>query len=243
MTQSLIGRHSVALMPLISHAKGSNDNNAIIGLIKKQFRFYSYAALFISFMFWLNYHNLISVWTGHGQYAGDTIMHLLVLNFFFGTIGYFMSNMGYALGDIKMNSLVNIIRGLLLGLSLFIVAPRYGIVGTLMVTLSVILVTDFFYFSFRLYKIGYLPTTLLKNILSNWLFIIPFALTAGWGCREMVDHLFITSWYIPRLVLGSISFAILFIILVLLVDSEMRASLAQLKRKIYISPVFRMMRA
>ena len=71
--------------------------------INKQFRFYSYAALFTSLMFLLTYHDLITVWTGAGHYAGNTILYLLIANFFFSLIGFFMSNMGYALGDIKRN--------------------------------------------------------------------------------------------------------------------------------------------
>ncbi len=114
MTSGLIGRHSVALMPLISHGKGKGDEESIIKFIGSNFRIYSYAILFTSFMFWLTYRNLISVWTGSSKYAGDTVLHLLIANFFLGLIGYFMSNMCYALGDIKMNSLINMIKGILL---------------------------------------------------------------------------------------------------------------------------------
>jgi len=50
-TSTLIGRHSVALMPVISHAKGKEDTSAITSLINNQFELYVYATLFAAFMF------------------------------------------------------------------------------------------------------------------------------------------------------------------------------------------------
>ncbi len=55
-----------------------------------------------------------------------------------------MSNMGYALGDIKMISLVNIIRGFTAASLIFFVSRKYGIVGSLFVWFGVIIAFDFF---------------------------------------------------------------------------------------------------
>jgi O-antigen/teichoic acid export membrane protein len=120
ITFALIGRHSVALMPVISHAKGSNDKGGILNLIDTQFRFYSYAALFAVLLFFFNYENLITAWTGKGQYAGDLVMYLLAINFFFGLICAFMANVNYALGDIKMNSMLTSSVTSVTGLSCFL---------------------------------------------------------------------------------------------------------------------------
>jgi hypothetical protein len=194
-------------------------------------------------MFWLTYKNLISAWTGSAQYAGDTIMHLLVANFFFGLIGYFMSNMGYALGDIKMNSVINIVRGILLATSIFLVAGPYGIPGTLIATLSVILVTDFFYFTYRLYKLGYLQPILLKNILSMWVIIVPLAALAGWACKGLVENIFAENEYIPKLVVSGGLFCVTFIALLLLFDDVIRGSIKVLRNKIIISPFYKILKA
>lgn len=243
MTQDLIGRHSVALMPLISHAKGTNDKPAILDLMNRQFKIYSYSALFTCFMFLLTYKNLISLWTGPAQYAGDSIIHLLVTNFFFTLIGYFMSNMGYALGDIKMISLINIIKGLVLAGLIFLVARRYGIMGSLCVWLGVILTFDFFYFTYRLHKIGYLQLSLLKNILSIWLLLVPCCLLAGWGCNVLVHQLFAETLYLPKLILSSALFIVCFILFLLLFDSEMRNIAKSLKDKFLLNPLVKLIRA
>ena len=190
MTSGLIGRHSVALMPLISHGKGKGDEETMVKFIGGQFRIYSYMVIVTSFMFWLTYRNLISLWTGSSKYAGDTILHLLIANFFFGLIGYFMSNMCYALGDIKMNSLVNMVKGIFLGISMYFVAQKFGIIGTLCVFIFIGASTDVTYFSYRLHKLGYLKFSLVKNILGAWMIVVPISLLAGYGCKLLVAHLF-----------------------------------------------------
>ncbi|MVN23445.1 lipopolysaccharide biosynthesis protein [Mucilaginibacter arboris] len=240
MTSGLIGRHSVALMPLISHGKGKGDKESIINFINTQFRVYSYAALFTSFMFWLTYRNLISLWTGSSKYAGDTIMHLLVANFFIGLIGYFMSNMGYALGDIKMNSLINMVKGVVLGTLMFFVAKKFGIVGTLCVTLSVAFFTDFSYFTYRLFKLGYLQYALIKNLFSVWIIIVPLSLLVGLGCKLLVGHLFAENIYLLKLLVSASIFTIFFILLVLLFDIEIRNTIKDLKDKFLVSPFYKL---
>lgn len=240
MTSGLIGRHSVALMPLISHGKGKGDKESIISFINQQFRIYSYLALFTSFMFWLTYRNLISLWTGSSKYAGDLVMHLLVANFFIGLIGYFMSNMGYALGDIKMNSLVNMIKGISIGTLMFFVARRYGITGTLCVTLSVTLITDFFYFTYRLFKLGYLQTSLIKNVLSKWSLIVPLCLLAAWSSKLLVERIFAENIYLLKILLSASLFTIFFVSFVLLIDGEIRTTIKTLKEKFFIGSFFKM---
>lgn len=239
ITQSLIGRHSVALMPLISHAKGMQDKESIISLINKQFKFYAYAAIFTAFLFILNYSNLITAWTGPGQYAGDTIMFLLVANFFFGLIGYFMSNMGYALGDIKRNSLVYIIRGICLGLLMYFAARKFGIVGTLSVSLFMALVADFCYFTFRLYKIGYLQNSLIRSTLQRWAVIIPISALGGWSFKFLIDKLLPATMYFGKLITVSGLFFIFFIVLILLVDNGLRNSVKQTRSRILLHPFYK----
>ncbi len=243
MTSGLIGRHSVALMPLISHGKGKGDEESIIKFIGSNFRIYSYAILFTSFMFWLTYRNLISVWTGSSKYAGDTVLHLLIANFFLGLIGYFMSNMCYALGDIKMNSLINMIKGILLGTVMYFVAQRYGIIGTLFVFLGIGSVTDISYFSYRLYKLGYLKTALLKNIMSVWALVVPLSLLAGWGCKLLVEYLFSEKVYLPKLLVSGSLFTIFFMLMVLLFDPEIRNTVKDLKDKFMTGRFYKLKRA
>jgi O-antigen/teichoic acid export membrane protein len=231
MTQSLIGRHSVALMPSVSHAKGSGNKKGITELINRQLAFYTYAVLFVSLLFLIIYPQLIQAWVGKNQYAGDNVLHLLIAGFFFGLIGYFMANMGYALGDIKRNSTVSIIKGSVNIVLLFIVAGRYGISGILFITfLSGIL--DFFYYSYRIYQIGYLQASLIRRVLSNWVIIIPCSILAGLLAKWFVGHFTPPGHPIGGMVLTVFLFTFSYFIILLLTDKEWRSAISRFKPSI-----------
>lgn len=233
MTQSLIGRHSVALMPVISHANGKGDVNGIKKLIDTQFKYYVYAAIFIALCFCFNYHSLITAWTGQGKYAGDQIVYLLIANFFFALIGYFMANMGYALGDIKMNSFINIIKGVVSGILFYVVTKPYGIVGLLIVMLSVSICIDFIFFTYRLHKLGFLNLQFMKRSLKLWAIIIPLSVLAGFGFSYLYTIAIPDRMYIIKILLNGFSFTIFFAGLILLVDTGLRNDVNEMLSKIF----------
>jgi O-antigen/teichoic acid export membrane protein len=233
MTQSLIGRHSVALMPVISHANGKGDRDGIKTLIDTQFKYYVYAAIFIALCFCLNYHSLITAWTGEGKYAGNEIVFLLIANFFFGLIGYFMANMGYALGDIKINSFINIIKGVISGVLFYVVTKPYGIVGLLVVMLSVSICIDFLFFTYRLHQLGFLNLKFMKRSLGLWAIIIPLSALAGWGFSLLFNIVIPEPMYIIKILLNGTSFTFFFIALVLLVDKGLRADVTQMLSTVF----------
>ena len=239
MTSGLIGRHSVALMPLVSHGKGMGDEENVVKFIGSQFKIYSYAVLMAALLFWLTYKNLISAWTGSSKFAGDTILYFLIANFFLGLIGYFMSNMCYALGDIKNNSLINMIKGALLGVTMYFVAQKYGIIGTLCVFLFIGSFTDIFYFSYRLFKLGFLKSAVIKNIFGIWIIIVPLCLLVGWGCNLLTNHLFAPNIYLLKLLVSGSIFTVFFCLVVLLFDKQMRDIFNDLKSKFLIGPFYK----
>ncbi len=118
-SNALIGRQSVALMPLISHAKGTGDKHFIINLIHKQFKIYMYITLFAGFMFVITYQDLLILRAGKDTFLGYPVLLLLSIYSITGLVAYFMSNIGYALGDIKMNSQFYIVKNLLYGILVF----------------------------------------------------------------------------------------------------------------------------
>lgn len=222
MTQSLIGRHSVALMPVISHANGKGDTEGIRNLIDTQFKYYTYAAIFIALCFWLNYHSLITAWTGEGKYAGNTVVYLLIGNFFFDLLGYFMANMGYALGDIRMNSFINILKGIVSGGLYYFVTKAYGLIGLMVTMITLNILIDFIFFSVRLYKLGFLNMKLMGRSLILWAVIIPVSALGGWGFSVLYNIVVPEQMHIIKILLNGGSFAVFFTILILTVDQALR---------------------
>lgn len=234
ISYSLVGRHSVALMPLLSHAQGRGDKAYILNLINNQFKFYSYAAMFVALIFFFNYNYLITAWTGKGQYAGNTIVHLLIINFFIGLLAYFMLNMGYALGDIKMNSLFNIVRSLCYGVFIFFAAKYFGITGTLVVVFFISLM-DLIFYNIRIYKLGYFDAAFFKTCARLWLIIVPSSFVAGWGLKLLVEDFVPDQMYFFKLLSNSALFTIFFILLVLLVDNNMHKALKAVLNNVAVS--------
>jgi len=232
LTQSMVGRHSVALMPIISHAAGKDDKPGIMDLIHKQFKYYSYAAVFIGIIFCYEYRDLINAWTGQNKFAGNTILYLLVANFFFGLIGYFMQNMGYALGDIKMNSLVSICKGLGIGGLYYIFGKNYGIVGILSVMLFGNLVVEFSYFTHRLFKLGYLDPAYIKSTLLNWVIIIPAVAVICWFSCYGINSVIAANLYFLKIAINSGIIFSVFTAMVLITDGVFRRDIIENTKKL-----------
>ncbi len=239
LTNTMIGRHSVALMPLISHTKGTGDRSANINLINTQFKFYTYAAMFVAFMFVLNYNDLITVWTGKGHYIGNTISYLLITYSFIGLICYFMSNVGYALGDIKKNSQFNIIRNIIYGVVLFFAARHYGIIGTVVVSLAMAFLADLFFFSYRVYKLGFLQTRMIKNTLILWSVIISLCILLVWGCKALTGYMIPVNMYFGKLLVNSAIFTVFYLLFIFLADKEIRNMAKQVRNRIIFNPAYK----
>lgn len=222
LTQSMIGRHSVALMPVVSHAAGRGDREGIITLINKQLKFYTYAALLVVMIFCFEYRDLITAWTGKGKFAGNTILYLLVANFFIWLVGYFMSNMGYALGDIKMNSMVNILKGLGIGVMYYVLGKNYGIVGVLSVAVTGNFLVEFCYFTYRLYKLGYLEGAFIRSMLLQLLTTMPVVAGVCWAAVIQINGLLAADALILKIVLNTAVIFTVFATAVMIADSGFR---------------------
>lgn len=233
MTQSLIGRHSVALMPVISHAHGKGENEGIKSMIDTQFKYFVYAALFIALCFCFNYQNLITAWTGANKYAGNVIVFLLIGNFFFDLLGYFMANMGYALGDIKMNSFISIFKGVVAGILYYVVTKPYGIVGLLVVMITLNILIDFIFFTYRLYQLGYLNMTYMRRSLKLWAMIIPLVSLAGWGFNQLYNLVIPVNMVIMKILLNGFSFTLFFIGIVLVLDKALRVAITEMFSSVF----------
>jgi O-antigen/teichoic acid export membrane protein len=243
ISSSLIGRHSVALMPLISHAKGKGDKNSIIDLINQQFKLYMYATLFVSLLFVFNHTNLIAAWTGPGQLVSTTLLYLFVAQFFFSLVATFMANVDYALGDIKVSSTYNIIRGIFYGVLMFFAAKYYGIMGAVLGSLLVSLTADFSFYYTRVYKLGYLQLSLLTGLLKTWVFILPATVLGGWGFTKLVNGLIPANLYFTRLLINSGVFTFFFFVLVMIVDVPVRTKVRKITGKYIAMPLSKLKRA
>lgn len=234
---ALVSRHSVALMPSISHAKGTGDKASILHLINRQFKFYSYAALFLALFFCFNYQYLISAWIGPENFIGNTLLYLLAAQFLVNLLAIFMANVSYALGDIKIQSLYNIVRGIVFGVALYVAAKYAGVKGVITGYLLTSLLFDFSFFYYRVYKLGYLQRSLFTALASTWSLIVPVALAGGWGLSKLTAGLLGPNQHFAKLLLNGGVFTLFFLLVLLAVDRPFRARAKAVSGK-YISLPF-----
>jgi O-antigen/teichoic acid export membrane protein len=229
MLQSLTGRYSVALMPAISHAKGSGEVESIRGEVSRRFVLYAHITLIFSFLIVLMFSDLLQLWVGPGYYAGDVVVLLLAAIFFFSTIGYFFSNMCYAVGDIRMNSLFKSLGGLAIIAGAFFGARFGGMEGMLMAILLATIVFDFFLFLNRLRVLAFIDAAIFWSIAKSWLLVVP------------VLAAFIVAWkiYLPafadwsnilRLILSGVCFMLLSVSLLYMTDPGVRKIIAGFRK-------------
>ncbi len=168
------------------------------------------------------------------MFIGNNFLVLLLLYNFFSLISYFMSNVSYALGDIKTNSMFLIIRNLVFGFLVFLGARYYGMMGTIVVSLGMSFLADFFFFSYRVYKLGYLQSSFVKSVLNIWIIVIPVCTLAGYFLHSFVGMLISEKMLFTKMITGSGIFLFVYFILLLLVDSTLRSWIQQLKKKVFL---------
>jgi O-antigen/teichoic acid export membrane protein len=231
LTQTLAGRYSVALMPLISHAKGSGDAVSIRDVTEKRFKYYSLIIIFISSLFIIIYSDLIALWIKNNQYAGDEIMYLLVGCFFFGSHGYYLNNVAYALGDIKMNSLINTTRGLVL-IILFFATAKFGITGILVISLVIVIIFDFVLFACRLNFLGFFQKAIIRDLPRVWLFIIPVCVVSIATYKITIHYFLSDKDHFLKLIFGVIYFSGCFFSGLTFIDNQINKAVKHLVRKV-----------
>ncbi len=235
LTNSLIGRHSVALMPLISHAKGMNEKASVVPFIGTQFKLYVYATVFVLFMYAINYFNLINLWVGPDKFFGNNLLVLMLLYSFFYLIGYFMSNISYALGDIKVNSFYQVAKNLLFIILVFLGAKYYGMIGTLAVSFGMALLFDFFFFIYRVKKLGYLSVATLKTLAAMLIPVITVCFFIVWMISMLINMWFPSGMLLLKMIVSSTIFTLCFVTMLLMIDVHVRSQVKQLVSRLKFS--------
>lgn len=227
MLQSLLGRYSVALMPGISFGVGK-DQEEVKKLILKQFRYFLLLILVFTGLSLLCYEQLISLWISASKYGGNSMIILMVINFFFALIGYFISNVTYAIGDIKVYSVVTGIKGVLLLACIPVVAAYSGIIGVLWTTLITTFLFDFIFFVIRLNKLGYFAVS--RQQLKDWtsyliVLVLSFSITF-WSIKLLgVSNIFMLAIY------KVLFFVTLFLLGLLVIDKKIKKRFFQYLRR------------
>jgi O-antigen/teichoic acid export membrane protein len=216
-------------MPSISYAKGQNELEQSKMFISKRLKKYLYITALFTFICCLTYKDLISLWTGPQNYAGFTTTYLLAALFFVYCIGYFLINIGYALGDFKTNSFFSILKCSLVIIFTVIGAHFWGVNGVLALTLVISLIIDVIFYGRRLMKMKYLLPGLIKSVLRTGCVLIPvsvFIVLINDHYAYLV-HTGLQS--VLHLCLVSLFYLVVWAVIIYLSDKDMQDDVARVK--------------
>lgn len=155
----LVTRLTNAAIPVIPNFYYSNQKSDLYTLLSNLFYCSAWLIGLIGIGFYLLNGDFITLWVGRDFYGGNIVNLLVVILLILSVFTEVTSLIAFSLGNIKGNSIMFLIQGIIFVPSLYFATKRYGIEGILMVGIISHLVSTIWYFPFvlvRLLKIGYL---------------------------------------------------------------------------------------
>lgn len=203
---NLLGRPSAALISVVANLKGEGNDRKTKNIVELvSFLMFVSLILLTSGIIAFN-RDLISLWIGHDLFIGQRLNILIALFFMVSNLSYMMANLTYALGNIKGNSLIEILRDVIALFLMIILGYYLGIWGIVISQLIVVIFIDLTYFPKKLGKlIG------VNNVISHSLvFSGVFISMIGAICSIFFYNLSIINW--GQLILHSVLFTVIFLI-------------------------------
>lgn len=129
LARMIAERPAIALLPAVSHAKGEGLHVQTTALLLRLWRWSVWAlGLLVAGFLCLNRY-FVDLWVGQGIYTGTLINVLLCASMVLGVLITNLSTMCYAFGDIRGNSLISLVSGLLMIVAVFVGGALWGLVG------------------------------------------------------------------------------------------------------------------
>ena len=217
--QSFSNRISVAFMPAMAHLHGEGNIPRVRELFLNFAFIFSWASMFIIFGFVAFNKDLLNVWAGHSVYIGNPINILLCISLLFTSYTYNISNFTFALGNIKGNSFITIVKSISYVVLMIVLGYFFGIYGFLAASILSVLVSEAWYY----------PRTIASLLTLNkegmWetgkenikLLVIGIALCVTWYFLRIT----VSNWF--GLMVVGVSFTAAFFLLLYMASEKFRA--------------------
>lgn len=181
-----------ASTPVIPNLHGANKTEELKHLIKNVLFVVAWILGLIVAGFTSLSGSFITLWVGADYYGGDYVNLLVMFVLILSVFSEVLSQVVFALGDIKRNSMLFFIQGLLYVPLAFWGAKNYGISGLLIASVISFLFTSAWYFPYSLCKLLDIKRKTILLFLRE-LFIIGFIVTVVINLHEYFIH-FENNW-------------------------------------------------
>jgi O-antigen/teichoic acid export membrane protein len=147
---------SQAALPSLPHLFGSGDTAKIRNTVVRIWMVVLWLSSFVICGFLLFNYSFISNWVGKKFWIGNTYNVIICLSIFLLTIGYNLSNITTSRGEMKSNSIVNVVRSSIYIVLLLLLGKLFGMIGILTAYLLSVSIMA-----------GYYPLKIVKTLLEK----------------------------------------------------------------------------
>jgi len=145
LATGLANNVTISMLPSLPHLFGSGQTEKIRSTVIRIWTTVLWSSGFLIGGFILFNYNLTSNWVGKQFWIGNSNNIIMCASFFLLSIGYNLSNITYSLGDIRNNSIINVIKSIVYLLCLFLLAKTMGMAGVLIAFMLPVLIMLSYY--------------------------------------------------------------------------------------------------
>jgi hypothetical protein len=114
---------------------------------------------------------------------------------------------------------------------MYFAAKYYGIIGSVLGSVAMYVIADSFFYYRRVYKMGYLDVSMIRDLAKTWSFFLPAAALGGWALTHLLDGLLPSNLYFTKLLVNGSLFTFYFLLLLVISNAEVRTGLRDVTNK------------
>jgi O-antigen/teichoic acid export membrane protein len=145
LATGLANNVTISMLPSLPHLFGSGQTEKIRATVIRIWTTVIWTSGFLIGGFILFNYNLTSNWVGKQFWVGNSNNIIMCISFFLLSIGYNLSNITYSMGDIRNNSIINVVKSIVYLAFLFVLAKTMGMPGVLVAFLLPVFIMLFYY--------------------------------------------------------------------------------------------------
>ncbi|MEO5682384.1 MAG: MATE family efflux transporter [Chitinophagaceae bacterium] len=171
LASGLANNVTISMLPALPHLFGSGQTDKIRATVMRIWTTILWSSGFLIGGFILFNYSLTANWVGKQFWVGNINNIIMCASFFILSIGYNLSNITYSMGDIRNNSIINVVKSVVYLLFLFILAKTMGMTGVLLSFLMPVIIM-LLYYPKKVSKVAMLSAQHVKDIIRETSLIV-----------------------------------------------------------------------
>jgi O-antigen/teichoic acid export membrane protein len=145
LVSGLANNVTISMLPTLPHLFGSGQTEKIRITVIRIWTVILWVSGFLIGGFILFNFSLIANWVGRRFWIGNSNNIIMCVSFFLLSIGYNLSNITYSMGDIRNNSIISVVKGIVYLAFLIILAKTSGMAGILFAFITPVVIMLLYY--------------------------------------------------------------------------------------------------